>query len=53
MVSGAFADSKVEDFRQLKNKLNHTGYLSLLQHHTVPSGTRFVAQGFMLMQGKD
>ena len=53
MVWEAFANCKVEDLHEVKAKLNQTGYYSILQHHAIPSGTRPVGQGFMLMQDDD
>ena len=47
---GTFAYCKVGYLHQVKGKLNQTCYHSILQHHTIPSGTRFVGQGFVLMQ---
>ena len=39
---------------QVMGRLNQTSYHSVLQHHTVPSGTRFMGrQGFVLMQDND
>ena len=43
----------MEDLDQVKGKLNQTGYHSILQHHTILSGTRLVAQGFAHMQDND
>ena len=34
----------------MKGKLSQTGYHSILQHHTIPSGTWLLNQGFELMQ---
>ena len=53
MVCRALANYKVGVLYEMKDKLNHTGYLSILQHHTIPSGTFLVAQGFVLMQDND
>ena len=53
VVGGAFAKCKVWDLHQVKGKLNQTGYHSILQHHTIPSGIQLVAQGFLLMQDND
>ena len=53
MVWGAFANCKVGDLHQMKGKLNQTGNHSILQHHTIPPGTRLVDQGFILMQHND
>ena len=50
---GAFANCKVEDLHQVKGKLNHTSYLRLLQHHTIPYGMQLGGQEFILMQDKD
>lgn len=52
-VWGDFAYCKVWDLHQVKDKLNQTGYHSILQHHVIPSGTRLVGQGFVLMQDND
>ena len=51
--SGDFVSCKVGDLHQVKGKLNLTGYHSILQHHTIPSGTQHVGQGFVLMQDND
>ena len=40
----------IGDLPKVKGKLDQTGYHSILQHHTIPSGTRFVGQGFVLIQ---
>ena len=51
MVWGrAFASWKVEDSR---SNLNRTGYQSIQQYHAIPSGTRLLDQGFVLMQDND
>ena len=50
---GAFANHKVGELHQVKGKLNHTGYHSILQYHAIPSGTQLVGQGFVLMQDND
>ena len=36
-----------------QGKLNQTDNQSILQHHTIPSGTQLVSQGFVLMQDND
>ena len=46
---GAFTICKFGDFDQVKGKLSQTGYHSLLQHPTNPSGTGLVAKGFVLI----
>ena len=53
MVLGAFANCKVGNLHQVWGELNQTGYHSILQHQAIPSGTRFVEQGFVLMQDND
>ena len=50
---GAFANCKVGDLHQVKGKLSLTGYHSIMQHHTIPSGTRLVGQGLVLIQDND
>ena len=40
----AFTNCKVKDLYQVKGKLNQTGYLSILQHHVILSGTWLVNQ---------
>ena len=52
-VHGAFAYCKVRDLQQVKNKLNQTGYHSILPYHAITSGTHLVGQGFVLMQDND
>ena len=47
---GAFAYCKVRDLHPMKSKLNRTDYHSILQHHAIPSETRFVDQGFVFRQ---
>ena len=49
----AFANYKVRDLHQVMGKLNQTGYHKILQHHVFLSGTRLVAQGFVIMQDND
>ena len=53
MVREDFANYKVSDLHQVKGKLNQIGYHSILQHRTIPSRVRFVAQGLLLMQDND
>ena len=36
-----------------EGQLNQTGYHSILQHHTILSGTWLVGQGFLLMRDYD
>ena len=51
MVLGAFAICKVGGFTAgEEGKLNQTGYLSILQHNAIQSGTWLVAQEFAPMQ---
>ena len=51
--SGGIANCEAGDLLQVKGKLNRTGDHSVLQHHTIPSGTQLVAQGFLLIQDND
>ena len=44
---GSVANCRVWD---LKGKLNQTSYHRILKHHSIPSKTRLVGQGFILMQ---
>ena len=53
MVWEAFANYKIGDLHQVKDKLNPTVYHSILQHHAIQSGTQLVGQGFVLMQDND
>ena len=48
----AFANCKFGDLHLVKGKLNQIVYHSILQH-TILSGTRLVAQRFVLMQDND
>ena len=50
---GAFANCKVRNLHQVKGKLNQSGYHSILLHHAIPSGTRLVAQRFVLIKDND
>ena len=50
---GEVANCKVLDWHQVKGQFNQTGYHSILQHHTIPSGMCFVGKGFVLMQDND
>ena len=50
---GTFANGKVEDLHLMKSKLNQTSYHTILQHRAIPSGTRLVTQGVVLMQDND
>ena len=47
---GGDVNCKVGDLFPLKEKLNKSSYHSILQHHLVPSGTRLIAQRFVLIQ---
>ena len=49
----AFAKCKVGNLNHKKSKMNLTGFHSILQYHANPSGTRLVAQRFILMQDTD
>ena len=51
MVRRDFDNFKDEDLHQLKG--HQVGHHSILQHHVIPSGTRLVSQGFVLMQDKN
>ena len=45
---GSFANFEVGDLH--KGKLNKASYHSILLHHAIPTRTRLVGQGFVLMQ---
>ena len=53
MVVRYLANYKVGGLHQVKGKLNQTDYHSILQYHSIPSRTRLVNQGFVLMQYND
>ena len=53
MVSGTFANCKVGDLHQVKDKLNQTSYHSILQHHMISSRTWLVGQRFVILQDND
>ena len=53
MVRVTFVKWKVGDLHQVKEKLNQTGYHSIMQYHAISSGTRFVGQVFVLMKYND
>ena len=54
MVWGSFANCKIRDLHQVKDRLNQTGYHRILQHHVILSGMWLVGhQGFVLMQDND
>ena len=52
-AGGRFSHCKVGDLHQVKDKLNQTGYHSILLHPMIPSGMWFVGQEFVLKQGYD
>ena len=53
MAWWGLASCKVGDLYQLKGKLNQTVYHSILQSHTIPSGTWLVGQGFVHIYDND
>ena len=52
-VYGAFTNCKVGDLNQVKSKLNQAGYQTILLHHVISSGIRFVDKEFGPMQNND
>ena len=52
-VLEGFANCKVRDLHQVKDKLNKITYQSILLHHVIPPGTQFVGQRFVIMQDND
>ena len=53
MVWEACAICKVGDLHQVEYKLNQTGFHSILQRHTITSGTWLVDHEFLHMQAND
>ena len=46
---GSFCKLQCRDLHSVKGILNH----SMLQHHAIPSGTRLMDQGFVIMKDND
>ena len=49
----AFCQYQSQGFDQVKGKLNQTIFHTILEHHTIPSRTQLVGQGFLLIQDND
>ena len=53
MVRGCFGGQKVGDIAQIKGIMRKEEYLTILQDHAIPSGSRILGRGFVFQQDND